>query len=238
MNFLSQLEGSFTGSTAKKKLDQANAQATGYLNQGKTEATNALSTNYQQAQGYLSPYAQQGQQANSLYGQAIGLQGPQARQQFMDQYATGDPFRQFNEDNGSRALSRRYAAMGYGPGGGTMGLAMARAQLERGSQDYEGYLNRLGGAAGQGMGAANQQAQLAGNYGGQMAGLHSGFAQQNAANAINYGNASAQNSNALFNNILGLGSVAVSAMTGMPKFGVGGGGANTYMAGGKTYAHA
>ena len=214
-NFLSQVAGSLTGSTAKKALSQANEQATAALGRGLADSTSSLNTGYGNAQGYLAGYGQQGQRANALYSQALGLDGTAARQQFMDQFAGGDPFRQWNADQTARTMSRRLGSMGYRPQGGTMNLALARAGMERGSQDYDGYMNRLAAAAQQGQGIAGQQAGYAAQQGQGLAGLQSGFGQQQAANAINYGNAQAQQSNALMQNLLGLGGLAVSAYTGM-----------------------
>ena len=214
-NFLSQLAGSLTGSTGKKALSQANEQATAALGRGLADSSASLTGGYDQAQGYLSGYGQQGQRANALYSQALGLDGAGPRQQFMDQFAGADPFRQWNMDQTARTVSRRLGSMGYRPQGGTMSLGLARAGMERGSQDYEGYMNRLAAAAQQGQGIAGQQAGYAAQRGQGLAGLQSGFAQQHAGNAINYGNAQAQQSNALMQNLLGLGGLAVSAYTGM-----------------------
>jgi hypothetical protein len=225
MPSLSDAFGSLTGGTQQRYLDQANRQATGFLQQGQRDAEGHLRTGYGEAQGYLTPYGDQGRRANALYSQAIGLDGAGARRNFLSQYAGADPFRQFNDDQASRSLSRRYAAMGMG-GSGAMALGLGRAQLERGSQDYENYLNRLAGAAGQGQGIAGQQAQLASGHGGQMAGLAGGFAQQHAGNAINYANARAQNAGVLMNNLMGLGGLAISAYTGMPVGGMRGAGSS------------
>lgn len=218
-NFLSQLAGSLTGSTGKKALSQANEQATAALGRGLGDSTASLKSGYGDAQDFLSGYGQQGQRANALYSQALGLDGAGPRQQFMDQFAGADPFRQWNMDQTARTVSRRLGSMGYRPQGGTMSLALARTGLERGSQDYESYMNRLAAAAMQGQGVAGQQAGYAARQGEGLAGLQSGFAQQHAGNAINYGNAQAQQSNALMQNLLGLGGLAVSAYTGMPTGG-------------------
>lgn len=204
------LLGAFTGRTQQRATDRASREATGFLQQGQQQGESALGRGYGDAQGFLAPYAQQGGRANALYGRAIGLDGSGPQREFMNQYAQGDPFRQFNEDQASRALARRYQAMGMG-GSGAMALGLSRAQLERGSQDYESYVNRLAGQAGQGAQFAAQQAGLASGYGQGLAGLRTGTAQQMAGNAINYGNASAQNSGILMNNLMGLGGLAVNA---------------------------
>ena len=208
-----------SGKAGQRSIDQAHQQATGHLNRGLADSSASLTGGYDQAQGYLSGYGQQGQRANALYSRALGLDGAGPRQQFMDEFAGADPFRQWNMDQTARTVSRRLGSMGYRPQGGTMSLGLARAGMERGSQDYEGYMNRLAAAALQGQGIAGQQAGYAAQHGQGLAGLQSGFAQQHAGNAINFGNAQAQQSNALMQNLLGLGSLAVSAYTGMPTGG-------------------
>lgn len=236
------LIGSLTGSTARRHLQEANRQSQDYLRRGQEGSEQAIGSGYRDAQGYLNPYAQQGQRANALYGRAMGLDGDDARREFMANYAGNDPFRQYNEDQANRGLSRRYAAMGFSPGGGTAGLALARASLDRGAADYDSYMNRLAAMSGQGAQIAGQQSGLAMGYGQGLAGIRGGFAQQNAANAINYGNAQAANANVFGQNLLGLGGLALGAMGGRGLGGLGGlmgggGGANTYTVGGRTYVH-
>lgn len=232
---LNALIGSLTGRTARRDLQNAYTESQSQLRRGQEGSEQALGLGYGDAQGYLNPYAQQGQRANDLYGRAMGFQGNDARRQFMGEFAGNDPFRQSNEDMASRAMTRRYAAMGYSPGGGTSGLALARAQLERGSQDYENYMNRLAGAAGQGAQIAGQQAGMAMGYGQGLAGVRGGFAQQNAANAINYGNAQAANSNVLAQNLLGLGGLGVRLFGGGERGGAGGRAGGAGGAGGVNY---
>lgn len=232
------LWGSFTGSDARRQLERSKAQADNALAQGKTDALGAYNTSntaaqgaltsgYNSAQGYLQPYAAGGQRAQDMYWNALGVNGAGAQKSFMSNYSSGDPFRAWNDDNTAKMIARQSAARGWGGGAGMTQLALARAGMERGSQDYESYMNRLGQQAGQGAQFSGQQSSLASGYGQGMAGLNSqygnnvanlyyGNAQQQAGNAINFGNAMAQNSNVFANNMLGLGSVVASAMTGVP----------------------
>lgn len=216
------LWGSFTGSDARRQLEQSKAQADNALAQGKTQAEGAYGTGYNNAQGYLQPYAAGGQRAQDMYWNALGVNGADAQKNFMTNYSSGDPFRAWNDDNTAKMIARQSAARGWGGGAGMTQLALARAGMERGSQDYENYMNRLGQQAGQGAQFAGQQSSLASGYGNNLAGLYYGNAQQQAGNAINFGNAMAQNSGVFANNLLGLAGTAVRA------FAPGAGGATAF----------
>lgn len=193
----------FTGQAQKKQLAQAKQQADNALAAGWSEGSGEIRNWTNQGLGYVQPYMQQGQQANALYGRFLGLNGQDDQRAAMDQYATSDPFRQQNEDMGNRALSRRFASMGMLDSGASR-LAMARANLERGSQDYGNYMNRLGGAAQQGFGAAGMGAGIASNAGNALGQMRMGYGQQQAGNAISYGNAMAAAESTPWNNIMGL----------------------------------
>lgn len=206
---------SFTGAAQKKQLGKAKAAADGYLTTGQTDATNYTNEGFGQAQGYLQPYAQGGQQADTMYKNALGVNGAPAQSQFMSQYQSADPFRQWNEDQAQRSLMRQMQAQGWGQSG-VAALASARGSMERGSQDYQNYMNRLGQYAGQGAQIAGQQSGLAAGRGNALSNIAGGFAQQRAGNEINYGNAMAASEGVLMNNLLGLGGLATKA------FGLGG----------------
>jgi len=205
------------------------------LKAGKSAADNALATGYQgaqanygNAQSMYAPYAQQGQQANSMYGNALGLNGVQAQKDFGSNYAASDPFREQNADFANAGLMRQWNARGMADSGASR-LAVSRASLERGSQDYGNYLNRLQGAGQQGFQATGAQAGLEQGKGD----LATGYGQTRAGNEINYSNALAQSRSTGINNILNVaGTVAkvAGAAYGMPSFGGGGGMPNGYAA--------
>lgn len=181
-------------------MERANAEATTSLQQGYDRAQG----NYSTAQGMYRPYAEQGQQANTMYGNALGLNGVDAQKSFGQNYAASDPFRQQNADFATNALMRQYNARGQTYGGST-DLAISRANLERGSQDYNSYLNRLQGQGQQGYQATGAQAGIEQAKGD----LSYGYGQQRAGNSINFGNALAQTRSTGVNNIIGgLGAVA------------------------------
>lgn len=192
----------FTGKSAQKDLKRANAQASEHLAQGYTQQR----SDYESALGDFTPYAQSGQQANAMYADAIGLNGVDARQQLVDQYAYADPFRQFNEDTANKAIARRWNAGGSYDSGAAR-LAAARANLERGSQDWNAMLDRWGGAAGQGMQAAGATAGIKTGMGDNAY----NYRATQAGQAINQGNAMAASRSTLSNNLLGLAGTAVKA---------------------------
>lgn len=212
MNWLNALGGGllagmdFGGSGARRDLQDANQRATANLQQGWDQGSQEVRQGTQQGIGYLNPYMQQGGQANALYGRFLGLNGAEDQRAAMGQYQTSDPFRQSNEDMGNRALSRRYAGMGMLDSGASR-LAMSRANLERGSQDYGNYMNRLAGAGQQGMGAAQAAGGMASNSGNLLGQMRFGLGQQQAGNDISFGNAMAANRNTGMQNLLGVGGV-------------------------------
>ena len=131
---------------------------------------------------------------------------------------------------------------------GAAALASSRANLERGSQDYNGYMNRLQGLGqeanqanasaasmiygngqdqahmryGYGQDLAQNQGQQAGyavQQGQQVSGLEDQYTQLRAGNRINFGNAMASNRSTGINNLLNAAGTIASAVSGMPKMG-------------------
>lgn len=159
------------------------------------QAGGALDRGQQQATEYLDPYVQSGGQANTLYGNALGLNGAAAQQSFGQNYAASDPFRNQNMDMANESLMRVLNSRGLS-GSGFAGEAVARQSLARGSEDYGNYLSRLSGVRDSGQQAATNGAQFAGQFAGQRADLATGrLASQNsiygaqAQNATSRGNA-------------------------------------------------
>jgi hypothetical protein len=155
--------------TAGNYLTQAGQNA----RQGYDSANQILKTGQAQSQGYIDPYLQSGGQANTMYGNALGLNGSQAQRDFGQNYAASDPFRQQNMDMANEGLMRSLNARGMS-GSGYAGEAVARQSLERGSTDYQNYLSRLQGLQGQGAQMGQFAAGQAGQYAGQRAGVATG----------------------------------------------------------------
>ncbi|MBK8772301.1 MAG: hypothetical protein IPM06_18030 [Rhizobiales bacterium] len=239
------------------KAETAYGQARGDVTGGYGNALSALQRGTSQAVGALQPFAQSGQQANTLYGNALGLNGGAAQQTFMRDYAGGDPFRASNAEFATNALMQALNARGLS-GSGYAANAVASENLKRGSQDYESYMNRLGGMQQQGLGVAqnisglyadqgakaaqygyNQGSDLANiqgqraatgyNYGGALAGLDTDLATTKAGNRVNLGNALAASRSIGPNNLLQLGGLALKAYN---PGGFGGGGYTGSIAGG------
>lgn len=210
MGLLGDLWGGFTGESQKKFTNEAFANSTRELQQGRDKGLDAYGQGYSQAQGYLNPYAQSGGQANNLYGTYLGLNGADAQRSALAGYAGADPFRQFNEDQANRGLARQFNKMGMLDSGNSR-LAMSRASLERGSQDYNNYLGRLAGMSQQGYGAAGALGGMAMQNGQNIAGLWNNYGQAQAGNEIQKGNALSQASGIFGNNIMKLGGMAIGA---------------------------
>lgn len=197
--------GSFFGNDQRKDIENANRQATASLEAGKQGAL----TSYGNAQSMYQPYAQQGGRANALYGDATGANGQEAYQAAMGQFAGSDPFRQQNEAYARQADQNRYSARGWS---GNASLAAARASTERGATDWNNYLTRLQGQGQQGLQATGAMAGLEQGKGD----IQSGFGQQMAGNAINYGNALAGSRNIGLQNILGVAGTAAKLFSPSP----------------------
>lgn len=231
---------------ARGELTSGYDQATNYLNQAGQgigeaydKANALLDTGETKSLGYLDPYIQSGTQANTLYGNALGLNGTGAQIAFGENYAASDPFRAQNADMATEGLMRALNARGLS-GSGYAGEAVARQSLARGSEDYNNYLNRLSGVRDSGQTAATNAASISNNYATQRAGLATGQldsrnalltaqannatnrgnalsnltygnAQQMAGQRIGLGNSLAQSQSAGINNLLGLGGMALKA---------------------------
>ena len=268
--------GSLTGSDQRRDMNRAYADSTATVNQGYGAARNALSSGYgaadkaygqgrsdvnsgyrnalsslasgtNNAVGAYQPYAATGQNANTMYSNALGLNGQAAQQTFQQNYQA-DPFRDANADFANEALMRVMNARGLS-GSGTAAAAVAQESLRRGSEDYNNYLNRLSGLQSQGQQTAGNIANLyanqgqqgaqygmqagsdlaniqgtrgatAYNYGVGQAGLDTDQAVTNAGNRINLGNAQAQSRGILGNNLmslLGTAAQAYGTFNGIPK---------------------
>ena len=198
---------SFFGKSQARDLRSGKDAADQSMRQGYDEAAGIGSDYYGRAQNYLQPFIDRGSRAAGMYDNALGVNGREAQQRFMTNYGSSDPFRQQNMDAANQSIRRTYNARGMDTSGNAL-LAAARASQERGSQDYNNYLNRLQGAQGQGAQMAGQGAQMAGNFGNALMGMRYGYGQQQAGNDISYANALAASRNTPWQNLIGLGGAA------------------------------
>lgn len=203
MSVLGELWDGFTGKSQEKDLQQAKAKSDADL----TDGYGAGQARYDQAKTYFAPYAETGGKANAMYADATGVNGQPAYDAVAKNFMTGDPFRQSNEDFANEQLKKTFNARGSLYGGNAM-LAAARGSLERGSTDWNNWLNRLQGQAGQGFQAAGSTAGLTAGQGD----MSVGEGTTRAGSEITYGNAMAGNRNTLMNNLMGVGDLAVRAV--------------------------
>lgn len=211
MASLGSLWGSFTGDSQKRRAEEANRQFNAFSQAGYNEGSGFVKDYNERGNTYLQPYAQQGQGANKLYGTFLGLDGADAQRGAFQNYAGADPFRQYNEDNALKAMSRQFNRLGMLDSGNSR-YAMSKAMLDRGSQDFDTYMQRLAGMGQQGMGAANQLAGFANQTGGMLGQMRMGLGQQQAGNAINYQNSLAAADGIFGNNLLKIASLVPGFM--------------------------
>lgn len=159
----------FGGKSAIKTANDAAASTANYVNAGYDKANAATNDAYTAATGRINPYATQGQQANTMYNDAIGVNGAGGYQKSFANF-NADPFRQGENDYTNlltRNMFRRYNGQGMGNSGAS-GAAVARVGAERYGQQVADYRNRFQGAGQMGWNAAQYGANLDTQHGGDM----------------------------------------------------------------------
>ena len=196
MSFFGDLVGGFTGSSARKDMSKANKQANQYLDTGYGNAQRY----YDKATSNYDPYKQTGQAANTFYGNALGLNGDDARASAQNTI-TSDPLftGKLNLDN---STTMAYLNARGSAGGG----AAVQAAQNNLYNNYGNWLDRYSNLGQQGLQASGAQSNAlmsqgdsAYNYGATKAG-----------NAISYGNAMAGTRSAGVNNLMGLIGTGIS----------------------------
>lgn len=104
---------------------------------------------------YYDPYTRTGNQANQMYANALGLNGPQGNQRATNAFQT-DPGYQFATQQGIQALDRSAAGSGMF-GSGNAAMALNDYGQGMANQQYGNWLQRLGGLGAQGLTAATGQ---------------------------------------------------------------------------------
>ncbi len=204
------LVGAFMGTDQKNDVTNAKVKADAALKTG----FDASQAGYTSASDRFNPWAATEGKANEMYANATGVNGQPAYQGAVANFA-GDPFRQQNEDFANTQMQKMFNARGGAYGGNIM-LAGERASQERGSTDWNNWLNRL-------QGQANPTAV------GAQAGYDVGkgtnamdYGQTQAGNEINFGNALATHENDAFKNSIDAVNAAgnvIGAAYGMPSRG-------------------
>lgn len=196
------------GGVAYDDASRGFGDASTQLNMGRAQANTYLDA----ARGYFDPYQQQGQAAQTMYSNALGLNGADGNAQARSAFQTS-PGYQFQLDQATQAGQRQAAATGRLDGGGTL-AALTSLGSGLANQEYNNYLNRLQGQGQMGFNAAQAmgnnlgqqanlqyqqgagQAQIAQDRGRTLAGINSGLgasmaqslAGQGAGEAQLYGN--------------------------------------------------
>lgn len=185
MGFLSALTGSSTG---KATISAANENK-GLLNELLTKGNTIIDTGEQKSTGALnsaigafSPWATSGASANTMYGNALGLNGADGNAAATSAFQAG-PGYQFAVDQGTQAALRGASAAGMLNSGNTL-TALTDYGQGRANQEYGSWLDRLNGVSSQGLQAASGQASGYGNLSnlyqqtaGDRLGLESGVVQ-------------------------------------------------------------
>lgn len=175
--------GDITGGTqiAHQALNAGGTNARRDISSGFNSARGATENAMQQISENYDPYLQAGAQAQSLYGNFLGYNGPDAAKAAAANFAGNDPGRAFREEQASKRIAAQQNQSGF-IGSGRAQLADSRAQNEIMSADYQSYLNRLAGQSQQGQQATGQLGQFQMQGAGQIAGYYGQEAAQNAAN--------------------------------------------------------
>ncbi|WP_421445677.1 hypothetical protein [Agrobacterium tumefaciens] len=164
MGFLSALTGSSTGKATMSAADQnktliKDLQGLGntIINTGEGKSEGALNS----AIGAYEPWVTSGGAANTMYGNALGLNGSDGNAAATGSFQAG-PGYQFAMDQGTQAALRGASAGGMLNSGNTL-TALSQYGQGLANQEYGSWLDRLSGVSSQGLNAASGQASQYGN---------------------------------------------------------------------------
>jgi hypothetical protein len=199
------------GTKAKKDAQRGYADNAATATKSFADARAAQGSGYQEAQGYYAPYAQSGQKYNSLYEDALGVNGADGGTRAQAAYTAGrNPYLDETMQRNENALMRRFNSMGR-TFSGASALAAARARQEAEGQGYDSWLSRLGQQQGQGAQIAGQQSSLAYDNAGVNRDLYLGEGQTKMDLRSGLTNALMESRNAGFNNLLKIAGTAAKA---------------------------
>lgn len=164
MGFLSSLTGSNTG---KATINAAN-QNKGLITQLQNTGNSIINTGEQKSEGALNdaiaayqPWVTSGTAANTMYGNALGLNGADGNAAATDAFQTGPGYK-FALDQGTQAALRGASAAGMLNSGNTL-TALTDYGQGVANQEFSSWLDRLNGQSAQGLQAAGGQAGQYGN---------------------------------------------------------------------------
>lgn len=160
MGFLSGLTGGDVGKNTIKALNSNNKLLTGFdttgnsiIDTGEGKSADAINSGIA---GY-EPWYGTGSAANTMYADALGLNGTSGTATAQSAYETS-PGYQFQLDQGTQAALRGASAAGMLNSGNTL-TALSQYGQGLAKQDYGSWLDRLNGVSGQGLTAAGGQQQ-------------------------------------------------------------------------------
>lgn len=158
---------------------------------GAQNAINALQPAYATAKkeydtNYYDPYTQSGGAANTMYSNALGLNGPTGNQTAVNAYQTS-PGYNFQLQQGTQALDRSAAGSGLF-GSGNAAAALTQYGQGLANQDYGNWLSRLSSLGQQGLTAAAGQTGRQGALAGIDTGLGNAIAGIDTSTANNVAN--------------------------------------------------
>lgn len=159
MGFLSSMLGLDAGKPTmaaaqgnKKEYERYRDIGNVIINDGQNESVGALN----KAVDAYSPYAQTGQAANSMYGNALGLNGAAGNAAATGAFQAG-PGYDFALKQGEQSALRGASAAGMLNSGNTL-AALTQYGQGTANKEYGSWLDRLAGQSAQGLQAASGQA--------------------------------------------------------------------------------
>lgn len=180
---------SFTGKSQRKDIEAAYNDSTRMMREGYETGRGDIIGGRDAALGTLNPFVEGGGRVNALLLDYLGANGLDAQKAAFANFQN-DPGFQQQLDAGVSALDRSATARGGLYSGAAMkGVANFGQQFQR--QAFNDRINALSGQAGQGLQAAGAAAGIQSEAGNNLGNMAFGFGQQNAANRINMGNATA-----------------------------------------------
>ena len=219
MSFLKALAGGFTGSTEKKLINSSYATANKQYDKSNDLARSDINSGLAGGKGYIDPIVERGRTAGNIYEGSLGLRGTEGAGEANAAYLSNDYLAQIRADQLKRSaqLANRDGSYARGADGTNVGSgvgALADSRVMR--EGYGDWQNRLAGLQGSGDQAAMSGANLEFGAGQAQANREMSYGSAKGGAAIGQGAALAANSNTGINNLFKLGSLAVSAATGMP----------------------
>jgi hypothetical protein len=181
--------GALTGSDVGKATKEAANQNKGLINSFQNTGNNIINTGEAKSEGALNsaigayqPWVTSGTAANTMYGNALGLNGADGNAAATGAFQAG-PGYQFALDQGTQAALRGASAAGMLNSGNTL-TALEGYGQGLANQEFGSWLDRLNGQSTQGLQAAAGQAsgygaksELYQNTAGDRLGLESGVTQ-------------------------------------------------------------